>query len=507
MADSKAIFAFATAWCDKFRNPRVKYTDLIDTAIGDNCEAFGFTMDCGHAFEAQYGAASHDAQALNGIIDKVDDIPLLGSAIYARWRYFSHWAYDPEEIEQPDNRAWFVLAFARLANLTGECPFLFQGTLRKIRIVSNRLGYGVSPDPGDEVEQCLTLRADGRVWLTSYRFDVDAGNYKKAKARTFAVSQTIIDHIFDAIASYFVNGYTAVFATDIGDWKMELTNTEGEMYRLRGALCADFDWNGNDLSDLIRGELQMPNLYVFDGNSKPDKVTRLCVDYHRITQIKPKHPVSSELEFVTWDYSEKLILDRESDTIEQTQNVGTGCVVSRKVYVDGAVAALLDEIDPEQLFGEIEGDPDDVVTDPLETRTYRITVDFQKAPRRIICGTYDKKALPEHWGAFADEVLQFVHFYDYGEILSPSVYGKARRRKQDHIYCSVVFAQGSQSYYYIADDDSIQVGDHVVVPVGRGNHPSVAEVVMIEYFSDEDVPFPIEKTKHILRKCTEDDIP
>ena len=145
------------------------------------------------------------------------------------------------------------------------------------------------------------------------------------------------------------------------------------IFLIKGAPCADFDWNGNDLSDLIRDELQMPNLYVFDGNNKPDKVTRLCVEYHRITQIKPKHPVSSELEFVTWDYSEKLILDRASDTIEQIQNVGTGCVVSRKVYVDGAVAALLDEIDPEQLFGEIEGNPDDVVTDPMETRTYRIT--------------------------------------------------------------------------------------------------------------------------------------
>lgn len=62
-----------------------------------------------------------------------------------------------------------------------------------------------------------------------------------------------------------------------------------------------------------------------------------------------------------------------------------------------------------------------------------------------------------------------------------------------------------KSYYYIADDDSIEVGDYVVVPVGKDNHQSVAEVVKVEFFAEEDVPLPIEKTKHIIRKCTDDD--
>lgn len=71
-----------------------------------------------------------------------------------------------------------------------------------------------------------------------------------------------------------------------------------------------------------------------------------------------------------------------------------------------------------------------------------------------------------------------VHlFYGFGEILNPSVYGKVKRRKQDYIYCSVEFDEGFKSYYYIADDDRIEVGDYVVVPVGKDNHHSVAEVV------------------------------
>ena len=67
------------------------------------------------------------------------------------------------------------------------------------------------------------------------------------------------------------------------------------------------------------------------------------------------------------------------------------------------------------------------------------------------------------------------------------------------------FGSGYKSYYYIADDDSIEVGDYVVVPVGNDHHRSVAEVVKVEFFAEEDVPFPIEKTKHIIRKCTDED--
>ena len=57
---------------------------------------------------------------LERIINNVTDIPLLGSAIYSRWRYFNHWAYDGSEILNPQNRAWFISALSRLAMLSDE---------------------------------------------------------------------------------------------------------------------------------------------------------------------------------------------------------------------------------------------------------------------------------------------------------------------------------------------------------------------------------------------------
>lgn len=80
-----------------------------------------------------------------------------------------------------------------------------------------------------------------------------------------------------------------------------------------------------------------------------------------------------------------------------------------------------------------------------------------------------------------------------------------KRPKNDYIFCSVRFNQGDKSYYYLADDDNIEIGDFVMVPVGKDNHTVIVEVVNIEYFSEEEAPLPVEKTKHIIRKCTDDD--
>ena len=92
-----------------------------------------------------------------------------------------------------------------------------------------------------------------------------------------------------------------------------------------------------------------------------------------------------------------------------------------------------------------------------------------------------------------------------GNLVNGVVYGKAKRRKSEYIFCSGTFDDGYKSYYYLTDDDSIEIGDFVLVPAGNDNHEAVVEVVNIEYFSEENVPLPIEKTKRIIRKCTDED--
>lgn len=120
VTDIEEINEFVLKWLNKFKDPHTDYIELVDHWMADDWSAFGFEMDCGHAFSEKYGKAVHSSQALEKIINEVTDIWLLGSAIYSQWRYFNHWAYTGKEILEPDNRNWFILALNKLAYLSNE---------------------------------------------------------------------------------------------------------------------------------------------------------------------------------------------------------------------------------------------------------------------------------------------------------------------------------------------------------------------------------------------------
>lgn len=502
----KEVHNFAVKWLDKFRNQEIDYIELVDHYLADDCDALGFEMDSGEEFSKRYGSAVYDYKELKKIIDYINDIELLGSAIYSRWRYFNHWAYDGEEILEDRNLSWFILALKRLLVLSAENNAIFKGIPKTIHIVSNNICYGPCPEPTDEVEQHLTIGADGQVKFLSLNFGYGMEKYEKGRSKEFNIGKAIAEKILNAVGEYFSNEYIEIFATDIGDWNMEIINTDGESYHFRGSLCADFEIDGIDLSDLIRDETGIKNLYIFDGNNKPDKVNKITIEYRRVTKIKPKESISESEEYVTWDYLESLTVDRKTETIEQIQNFGSGCIVSRKFQVQGGVENLLDDLDGDSLFEYIEGNPSDVIKNPRETKGYKITIELEKDGQRIIIGTFDKKGLPEDWEDFAEAVLDFMLFYGLGEILDPSIYNLIKRRKGEYIYCSVNFDDGYKTYYYLTDDDSIEVGDLVMVPTGKDNNLAMVKVVNIEYFQEENVPFPINKIKRIVRKATDKDI-
>ena len=109
------MLEFAHKWADKFKDKKISEAEFTDRGFGDECVVLGFEMDCGESFRRMYGTAEKDADELEKIINSVTDINLLGSAILSRWRYFSHWIYEP--ITEPHNRKWFILALERMAVL------------------------------------------------------------------------------------------------------------------------------------------------------------------------------------------------------------------------------------------------------------------------------------------------------------------------------------------------------------------------------------------------------
>lgn len=403
------------------------------------------------------------------------------------------------------NRERFISALNSLASPTIEDPFKFKGKLKKVSIVSKKYLYGrLAEMEGEEVEQRITINDKGGVWFYSYNYVNTEEEREKVITKIFRIEKASADRLLNAISYNFRNGFDNFFPSDFGIWEMELTNTDGTTYNYMNQLGADLYYEGTSISELIRDSLDMDGLFVFDGECSPDVINRISLVYHRVTKIEPDDvSEDADIECFTRDYTESLVIDRKTETIDHIQNIGTGCKASHRYQIVGGIESLLDEFDAEDLFYYVEGNPEDVVEDPSETKEYTITIDYEKGPQKVIRGTYDKKGLPEDFDQFIKKVFEFIRFYGIGEIFVPSNYGKIKRRKTEYIYCSVTFDYGYKSYYYITDDDSIEVGDLVIVPAGPDNHEVTVEVVDVEYFSKDEVPLPIEKTKKIIRKFGE----
>ena len=377
--------------------------------------------------------------------------------------------------------------------------YIFEGTLKKIKINSDNVCYGPCPEPDDETEQHLTINSEGGVWITRKSF----GNGEIEKTN-FKVDVEKVKNLFRTIEVRFSRAHEIPFVTDIGSWDMTLTNEEGKEFKYSGPLCEMEETVIGGLSDIVRTIVGREDLFVFDGN--PDKITDLKLEYSQKTKIKPKAlPEDADYEYITWDYSEVLTIDRATETLTNHIQFAEAASLTNTYHIEAGISNLLDGMWPE-MFDDIPGSPEDAIDDPLRQRNYKLTVHTKHGLEKIVEGSYDKDSLPEEWPDFIDKIYSFISFYGIGEIFEEDYYDKPKRRKSDYIFCDVEFESGGKTYCYIADDDSYEVNDTVLVPAGQDDHEALVRIVAKNYNSAENAPFPVEKAKHIIKRVDEDEI-
>lgn len=71
-----------------------------------------------------------------------------------------------------------------------------------------------------------------------------------------------------------------------------------------------------------------------------------------------------------------------------------------------------------------------------------------------------------------------------------------------YIYCGVLFPQASRPYHYRTEDETIKIGDKVVVFVR--DQETMGEVVSVGHYLRVAAPFPVEKTKFIFAKAEDE---
>lgn len=491
------IHAFANHYFDIFRDSKAANFQ-VEEGFAEKCFALGFEMDSGNSFCEKYPKAFNDYSELDKIIEEIDDPQFLGTAIFSQWRYITHWSYCSHPLDE-QYRPWFITAFGRLVTITAEDnspPYVFHGNVKKVKIHSNNMGYGFLPREGTEVEQHLTITDDGRVWLTRYAIseDLNFAKLTKTEQRQFKISSDKAKFLLDKYTKYFRDEYEISFATDVGSFEMQITDDEGKTAYFIGPLICEFEVDGYDLSQLTRDTVEDQTLFVFD-NNEFERIERITIDHEHKKKI-----VAADGQVVTWNPTNHIVIDRKTDTIEYTYKIGTECDVTRKYHVAQGVSNFLDELEYQNLFVEFEEKELDAIIPEDDEATYTATVDFLRGPSRIVAGRYDKQGLPVDWPEFIEDLYDFMSFYGFGEMFDEKQYGRTYRKTNDYIFLSVRFGEYGKTYYYLTEDDTIQVGDQVVVPVGSEGKERIVEVAKKEYYSSDRVPMPIEKVKSIVGK-------
>lgn len=141
----------------------------------------------------------------------------------------------------------------------------FRGKLQKMRLVANNMGYGPLPPPDEEVEQRLTVTANGKVWLSRWCLHENM-TYVLNSREQFKVEPTCTKSLFSRIAAYFSERETAGMATDVAIWELKLTNTEGKSFRYAGPMLRTVTSELDQISDKLRLLLHQDDLFAFDGN-------------------------------------------------------------------------------------------------------------------------------------------------------------------------------------------------------------------------------------------------
>lgn len=136
--------------------------------------------------------------------------------------------------------------------------------IKSMTIISNILGYGPMPSDDDEVKQFLTVSSAGEVCCRRFCFGGGADGFIEKEVQTVDISESAADRIFDHI-DRFIQTYQPVMMTDVGEWTLEAVYSNGERTTICGPMIGAGTDDGIDLTEMIREEIPIKDLFVFDG--------------------------------------------------------------------------------------------------------------------------------------------------------------------------------------------------------------------------------------------------
>lgn len=521
MIDGRSIYKFANEWRRRFSLKVINEEIFPYGLMLDECEGLCFDVEYSTDFRKQYRMELYDNNLSIKILNSIEDIMLIGSIIYERLIEFDEWKTYSEQIDLVKKyRLWFLVALNKLLHLSRKNPLVFKGTPKEISIYSYdfmRIYYEVDEyfyknnaniNTNDFSNGTIEINNSGDVVFKPYQENMidDKTSNKKINLLYSKIDEEKSKNILNEVADYFANHYKIVDEIPYKDgyWEVVITNTDDEKYTFYGSLTYYITAKQVHISDLIRSATNMDNLFLLDYNKRHNMVSKIVLEYENsVYEIFEKPVDDIALHYETQVIEQKLILDREANTFEFYKYINGIEQYHYKKGMSYYIDKVLKHCEYEDFLESTEEVSDEEESD---IKKYKITIDYYKNTQRITEGSFDKHGLPKDYPKFIEAIETYFDIDKTDTIFDSDLYNNVSGNyKQEYIYCSVIFKKGGQKYYYLTEDDDIEVGDYVVVGVGTLNYKKIVEVVDVEHFEYNDVPFPLAHVKSILRIATDED--
>lgn len=209
------------------------------------------------------------------------------------------------------------------------------------------------------------------------------------------------------------------------------------------------------------------------------------------------NPLSQEENSVEVEYQEFLQISRTNKKLIYQQYINNIFTVKHEYNIPNIVDYLLGNI--ERYFSTFsEKEQEDAGEAPSKVM---ISLYFQNGTKRVLRRTYDRYGLPDDWDDFLDDFRKTLAYHGVFGILFDSGLYHHGVKEEEYIYLSCIFEPNGKTYYYRSKEDNLSIGDFVLVPsTKQENAETVVMISEIMYCKKEDVPYPLEKTKFIVRK-------
>lgn len=362
----------------------------------------------------------------------------------------------------------------------------------KIVIKTDIRGADLPTTSETEDLQVLTIEIGGDISVVKYAYDYRKSNFVIVDQYDYEIDPKRAFYVIDILEEYFSENLYFPVSMDGPHFILEFYYNDGQNPRSYRFDLLDDD----ELSRIVRQFLQNYDLFVFDGKKNYDHIEEIIINYHRTIKIENDDGTSYR------GIKEKLLVDRE--TVKISRILEDGTKVDFSCILPDKLENFLEFLENAEVFYYIEDREGELFYDLDDKNFYELRLAYGNKGTITTNGTYDKRNLPYFYNIFVRNLTEILGDAAIPDILDPNVYGKIVRSGSDYIYLSVEFSPDGKSYYYRTDDDSIKVGDKVVVAVGNHGRETIAEVVDIEYFDYESLPFPLEETKVVIKKLEND---